>query len=94
MAQVMGLNRASILIQAGIAAKGTNAELRKISGRERKPSAEKKSPWLFTEKAIAIEIAVNPTPKSMPIKRMTATPRNPVAGRTPKRAATPRITSI
>src|SRR5918996_4986434 len=62
MAHVMGLNRANRLIQAGIAANGTNAELKKIIGSERKPNTEKKSPWLFTENAMAIEIAVNPTP--------------------------------
>ena len=37
-------------------AKGTRAELKKIIGSDRKPSTEKKSPWLFTEKAMAMEI--------------------------------------
>ncbi len=44
MAQVIGLNRASTLIQTGIADRGTSAELRKIIGSERNPSTEKKSP--------------------------------------------------
>jgi hypothetical protein len=44
MAQVIGLNFAKKLIQPGMAAKGTNAELKNIIGSERKPSTEKKSP--------------------------------------------------
>src|SRR3989454_12783886 len=55
MAHVIGLSRARTAIQAGMAASGTSAVLRKIIGRERKPSIEKKSPWLFTEKAKAME---------------------------------------
>src|SRR4029079_5859452 len=58
MAQVIGLNFAKKLIQPGMAVKGTSAELKNIIGSERKPSTEKKSPWLLTENAIAIEIAV------------------------------------
>src|SRR5690242_15807669 len=77
----------------GIAAKGTKAELKNIIGRERKPSTEKKSPWLFTENAIAIEMAVKPTPNIIPINKMVAIPSRPVAGCTPKRNATPRMTN-
>src|SRR5262249_28916392 len=83
IAQVIGLNLAKKLIQPGIAANGTKAELKNIIGRDRKPSTEKKSPWLFTEKAIAIEIAVKPTPNIIPMNRMVATPSKPVAGWTP-----------
>src|SRR3990167_3230382 len=56
IAQVIGLNFARKLIQAGIACSGTSAELRKIIGSDRNPRTEKKSPWLLTEKASAIEM--------------------------------------
>src|SRR5206468_9651167 len=71
---------------------GTSAVLRKIIGSDRKPSIEKKSPWLFTEKARAIEMAVRPTPNKSPIRMITTTPPKPVTGCTPNRYATPRIT--
>src|SRR5574342_243276 len=74
MAQVIGLNFARKLIHPGIAANGTKAELQNIIGSDRKPSTEKKSPWLLTEKAMAIEIAVNPTPNIMPISKIAAIP--------------------
>src|SRR3989449_4627041 len=93
MAHVMGLSRARTAIHAGMAASGTSAVLRKIIGRERKPSIEKKSPWLFTEKARAMEMAVRPTPNKSPIRMITATPPKPVTGCTPNRYATPRIRS-
>ena len=44
MAHVIGLNQAKACIHPGMATSGTNAELRKIIGSERKPSTEKKSP--------------------------------------------------
>jgi hypothetical protein len=44
MAQVIGLKRARNPIHAGIADKGTKAELKKIIGSERNPRTEKKSP--------------------------------------------------
>lgn len=93
MAHVIGLNFAMKLIQAGMAVNGTSAELKNIIGSERKPSTEKKSPWLLTENAMAIEIAVYPTPNIMPIIKIAAMPSNPVAGCTPKRNATPKMTS-
>ena len=44
IAQVIGLKRARNPIHAGIPAKGTKAELKKIIGRDRNPRTEKKSP--------------------------------------------------
>jgi len=44
MAQVMGLNLARKLIHPGMAASGTSAELKKIIGKDKNPSTEKKSP--------------------------------------------------
>src|SRR3989442_3841231 len=48
IAHVIGLSRARTAIQAGMAASGPRAVLRKIIGRDRKPSIEKKYPWRFT----------------------------------------------
>src|SRR3989441_12650172 len=87
MAHVMGLSRARTAIQAGMAASGTSAVLRKIIGRERNPSIEKKSPWLLTEKARAIEKAVRPEPNRRPIRMITATPERPGTGGTPNQEA-------
>ena len=83
MAQVIGLNWARNPIQPGMAARGTNAELKKIMGSERKPSTEKKSPWLLTENAMAIEMAVKPTPNIIPMNKIVATPATYVIAQPP-----------
>src|SRR2546428_12362716 len=83
MAHVIGLSCARTAIHFGMAANGTRAVLRKIIGRERKPSIEKKSPWLFTEKARAHEKAVQPAPNKKPIRVNTAQPGRPGTGGTP-----------
>jgi hypothetical protein len=47
MAHVIGLNKAKACIHPGMATSGTNAELKKIIGSERKPRTEKKSPLIL-----------------------------------------------
>src|SRR2546427_13002215 len=72
MAHVIGLRRARTAIHAGMAASGTSAVLRKIIGREGKPSIAQKSPWLFTEKGRAMEVAGRPTPDQKPVRMNNA----------------------
>ncbi len=94
MTQVIGFRKAMACIHPGMADRGTNAELRKIIGKDRKPSIEKKSPWLLTENAIAREMAVRPMPNIIPITKITAIPKRPVIGVTPNKNAMPKMTKI